>query len=92
MTGMKFEMTDVIGNMSKMTDALSKVIDESESRDQRFEELINRINEEIRFRDQKTEAIIAGVGKRIDAKIVEKFTDLEVRISAVEKTDQKQTE
>ena len=63
----------------------------AEKRDPRFEELIKRINEDIRVRDQKTEAKIAGIEKHIDAKIEEKFTDLEVKISAVEKTDQKQT-
>ena len=85
-------MTEVKVNMNKMTDALSNVVDESRSMDQRFENLIRRINENIRVRDQKTEAKIAGIEKHIDAEIEEKFTDLGRRKYAVEKTDQKQTQ
>ena len=81
MTGMKFEMAEVKINMNKMIDALSKIVDESKKKDSK---LIKRINEDIRVRDQKTEAKIAGIEKHIDAKIEEKFTDLEVKISAVE--------
>ena len=84
MTGMKFEMTEVKIKMNKMPDALSKTVDESQKRDQRFEELVESINEDIRVREQKTEAKIAGIEKHIDAKIEEKFTDLEERIRAVE--------
>ena len=85
MTGMKFEMAEVKVNMNKMSDAISKIVDESQIRDQKFEELFNRINEDIRTRDTRTEARIAGIEKHIDAKIEEKFTDLEARMSAVEK-------
>ena len=67
MTGMKFEMAAVKINMNKMTDALSKIVDESQKRDQRFEDLIKRINEDIQVRDQKTEAKINGIEKQIDA-------------------------
>ena len=62
--------------MDKMADTFSKIVDESQRRDQQFEELFKRINENIRVRDQKTEAKIAGVEKHFDAKIEEKFTDL----------------
>ena len=96
MTGMKFEMAEVKVNMNKILDALSKMVDESQRRDpkfvdesqrrdQKFEELWIRINEDIRTREQRTEARIAGIEKHIDAKIEENFTDLEARMSAVEK-------
>ena len=85
MTGMKFEMAEVNVNMNKMSDAFSKIVDESQRRDQKFEKLFNRINEDIRTRDKRTEARIAGIEKHIDAKIEGKFTDLEARMSAVEK-------
>ena len=68
-----------------MSDAFSKIVDESQRKDQRFEELWIRINEDIRTREQRTEARIAGIEKQIDTKIEEKFTYLEVRLSAVEK-------
>ena len=73
MTVVKFEMEEVKVNVNKMSDALTKIVDESQRRDQKFEELFIRINEDIR-----TE-------KYIDAKIEEKFTDLEARMCAVEK-------
>ena len=85
MTGMKFEMVEVKVNMNKIADAFSKIVDESERRDQKFEELFKGINEDIRARDKRTEARIAEIEKHIDAKIEEKFTDLEARISTVEK-------
>ena len=85
MTGMIFEMTEVKVSMNKMSDAFSNIVDESQRRDQRFEELWIRINEDIRTREQRTEARIAGIEKHIDAKIEEKFTDLEARMGAVEK-------
>ena len=47
MTGMKFEMTKVKVSMNKMSDAFSKILDESQRRDQRLEELWIRINEDI---------------------------------------------
>ena len=84
MTGMKFEMAEVKVNLDKMADAFPKIVDESQRRHQKIEELFKRINEDIRARDQKTEAKIAGIEKHIDAKIEETFTDLETRISAVE--------
>ena len=90
LTGMIFEMTEVKVSMNKMSDAFSKIVDESQRRDQRFEELWIRINEDIRTREQRTEARIAGIEKHIDAKIEEKFTDLEARMGAVEK-NQEQT-
>ena len=68
-----------------MTHALSKIVDQSQNRGQRFEDLIKRINGDIRVRDQKTEAKNTGIEKHIDARIEEKFTDLGVRISVVEK-------
>ena len=42
-------------NMNKVAEALSKMTDESQPRDRKFEELIKRINEEMRDRDLKTE-------------------------------------
>ena len=74
-----------------MTDALSKIVDQSQTRDQKFEELLKRSNEDVRVQDQKTKAKITGIENHIEAKIEEKFPDLEVRLSAVEKTDQNQT-
>ena len=70
MNRMKFEMAEVKVNMNKMSDALSKIVDESprrdqkfvdesQRRDQQFEELWIRINEDIRTREQRTEARIA---------------------------------
>ena len=88
MTRMKFEMAEV-EKMDKKW--LSKIVDESQTRDQKFEELIKRRNEDVRVRDQKTKAKITGIENQIEAKIEDKFPDLEVRLSAVEKTDQNQT-
>ena len=36
MAGIKFEMTEVKVSMNKMSDAFSKIVDESQRRDQRF--------------------------------------------------------
>ena len=85
MTGVQLEMNEVKVNMNKVADALSKMTDESQTRYQKFEEFIKRINEDMRARDLKTETRIEGLEKRTDNKIEEKFTDLEMRISAVEK-------
>ena len=85
MTEMKFEMEEVRINMKKMSEAFTKIVDESQSRVKKFEELFLRINDDIRARDKRTEARFDGVQKHIDAKIDEKFSDLEARMSAMEK-------
>ena len=56
MTEMKFEMEGVKVNMNKMSDALTKILDESQRRHQKIEELFIMINEDIRTRDKRTEA------------------------------------
>ena len=81
MTDMKFEMEGVKVNMNKMSQAFTKIVNESQRRKKKIE----RINKDIRTRDKKTEARIEGIEKHIDAKIDEKFSDLETRMSAVEK-------
>ena len=53
MTGVKLEMEEVKANMNKMSEALSKVVDESQKIDQKFEEPFIRINEDIRTRDKE---------------------------------------
>ena len=53
MTGVKLEMEEVKANMNKMSEALSKVVDESQKIDQKFEELFIKINEDIRTRDKE---------------------------------------
>ena len=78
-------MNEVKLNMNKVAEALSKMTDESHTRDTKFEELIKRINEDMRNRELKTEKRIEGLEKHIDTKIEEEFADLETRISAVEK-------
>ena len=85
MTEMKFEVEGVRVNMNKMSEACTKIVDESQSRDTKFEELFLRVNDDIRTRDKRTEARIDGIEKHIDAKIDEKFSDLEAEMSAVEK-------
>ena len=63
--------------------------DEQETKD--LKNSSKESTKKFRFEIKKTEAKILGIEKNIDAKIEEQFTDLEMRISAVEKTDQKQT-
>ena len=71
--------------MNKMSEAFTKIVDESQRRDKTIEELFIRINQDIRTRDKRTEARVEGTEKHIDAEIDEKFSHLEARISAVEK-------
>ena len=81
---MKLEMEGVNVNMNKMSEAFTKIVDERQSREKKFEKLFLRINDDIRTRDKRIEARIDRIEKHIDAKI-EKFSDIEARMSAVEK-------
>ena len=85
MTTVQLEMKEVKVNMNKVAEALSKISDDNNTRDRKFEELIKRINEGLHERDLKTDKKIEGLEKHIDAKIEGRFAGLETRISAMEK-------
>ena len=55
MTNIKLDMKDVKEHMNKVTEALSKISDDNNTRDRRFEELIQSINNGLQDRDMKTD-------------------------------------
>ena len=55
MTNLKLDMKDVKEHMNKVTEALSKISDDNNTRDRRFEELIQSINNGLQDRDMKTD-------------------------------------
>ena len=85
MTNVQLDMKDVKDHMNKVTEALSKISDDNNTRDRRFEELIQSINNGLQDRDMKTDKKIESLGRKIDTKIEEKFAGLETRINVMKK-------
>ena len=55
MTNVQLDMKDVKEHMSKVNEALSKISEDNNTRDRRFEELIQSINNGLKDRDMKTD-------------------------------------
>ena len=85
MTNVQLDMKDVKVHMNKVAEALSKISDDNNTRDRKFEELIKSINHRLHERDMMTDRKIEGLERQIDTKIEEKFAGLDTRISAMEK-------
>ena len=71
---MNFEMAEMKTTMGRMSETLSKVNAENQSRDRQFADLITKFNADIRTRDQRTDEEITRIEKNMDAKIGETST------------------
>ena len=63
MTNVQLDMKDVKEHMSKVNEALSKISEDNNTRDRRFEELIQSINNGLKDRDMKTDKKIEKLRK-----------------------------
>ena len=68
MTNVQLEMKDVKEHMSKVNEAPSKISDDNNTRDRRFEELIQSINNGLKDRVMKTDEKIESSERKIDTK------------------------
>ena len=90
MTKIQLTKNDVKENLNKVAEALTKISDDNNTRDRKFEDLIKSINTGLHERDMKTDKKIERLERQIVSKIEEKFAGLETRISAIEKVQRKQ--
>ena len=78
-------MNDVKENLTKVAEALTKISDDNDARERKFDDFIKNLNTGLNERDKRTDEKIGRMESQIDAKIEEKFAGLETRISAIEK-------
>ena len=84
-TKVQFDMNDVKENLNKVAEALTKISDDINARDRRFDDFIRKLNIGLHERDKKTDEKIERMEKQMDAKIEEKFAGLDTRVSAIER-------
>ena len=70
---------------TQVAEALTKISDDNNTRDRKFDDFIKNLNTGLRERDMKTDEKIERVERQIDTKIEEEFAGLDTRISAIEK-------
>ena len=85
LTKVKLDMENMNDNLRKVAEAITRMSEDNNTRDRKFEELIKGFSAGLQERDTKVDKKIEGMEKKIGIKIEEKFTGLETRISAVEK-------
>ena len=78
-------MENVKEILSKVAEAITRISEDNNTRDRRFEELIKGFSIGLQERDMKIDKKIEGLEKQIDTKIDEQFAGLETRISLIEK-------
>ena len=85
MTIVKWDMNDVKENLTKVAAALTKISDDNDARERKFDDFIKNLNTGLNERDKRTDEKIERMERQIDAKIQENLAGLDTRISAIER-------
>ena len=85
MSTMQWEMGSVRENLDKFSSSLAKLTEGNETRDKKLDDLIASLSKGLADNDKKTEERNRLNGKSLGARMDERFSDFERRISSIEK-------
>ena len=85
MSTMQWEMGSVRENLDKFTSSLAKLTEGNETRYKKLDDLIASLSKGLAEKDKKTEERDRQYGKSLGARMDERFSDFERRISSIEK-------
>ena len=84
-TSVNWDMNEVKGNLTKVTESLMKISEGNEARDRKLDDFIKSLSTGLNERDKRTDERIQRMVMHIDAKMDERLADLDTRISAIER-------
>ena len=86
LTKVKMDMANMNDNLSKVTNAITKMAEDNNARDRKFDEFMKGFGIGLQERDRKMDKKFENMEKKIEIKIEEKMAGLETRISTMEKS------